>query len=811
MSTPAKKKLFLSDQKFTRLNDTVPVKDRKGYVCGFAENPEPQKTKIENPYREISRTEIIERFGKREPGRRVAVAVDAGLGKTTNIHWLQYALLNQESPHLTLIVDLADASHLEFIRDGDPDLLHRHLRSQLKKHLVQSDQRIDELLEIRRKDGGLTILIDGLDHALTMKLPGKLLDLMNSPQWKSCSFWIAGRPYAFEQSWDRLFANQPEWQFLWVEPLESAEVRFYLHETIGIDCYDQIPQEGRQLLANPRLLVLLAKIIKDQVTGQSDQKEIRRIIQSLRLRTAADVYAQAYFRPGRYPQLSASGAIDSPRGLIGMGLTNKSTAADDERQGPAFIGLADGERPTEHNYHRRIERTAALLGAIAFQMFAENSLDPSSKHKPHPNLVGINPGQIDSFQSAVQDRLARTDPRKKCNFHDDFVRLGEMNTQSFDFVVFKGIDQKGIAWHDPTVQAFFAAYWVAKHGNDEEFQIIRRWIDFQEERLEAFTEFWRFLAAMPVNPEPEKDSSALRLVDPVAWQTVFAECYWPEVQKKAMTQDRRQFTREMIYYSQFVVSHHATDLWNQWRKPWTDLVQRVESNQASDRDRKLHQELARDYVRCPHNPANDFKPYRMGGDGEPVRENVVMAPFQINIFQVTNIQYELFEPFHQREKTISDQDDQPVVNVTFWDAAAFAVFVGSRLPSEEEWEYACRAGTTTRYWFGNSCNGTQANCDGNYPVESEKGPYLERTVSLNENNFPQLGIEYKANPWGLWHVHGNVWEWTSSNYSNNSKTLRGGSWSGTPDFLAAVYRGGDVPSDRGRLRGFRLVSAWTDL
>ena len=74
-----------------------------------------------------------------------------------------------------------------------------------------------------------------------------------------------------------------------------------------------------------------------------------------------------------------------------------------------------------------------------------------------------------------------------------------------------------------------------------------------------------------------------------------------------------------------------------------------------------------------------------------------------------------------------------------------------QLPTEAQWEYACRAGTTTPFHFGNSLNGREANCNGNYPYGTgEKGPDLRRTTTVGS---------YVPNGFGLYDMHGNLWEW----------------------------------------------------
>ncbi|MCA9108254.1 MAG: formylglycine-generating enzyme family protein, partial [Planctomycetales bacterium] len=140
-----------------------------------------------------------------------------------------------------------------------------------------------------------------------------------------------------------------------------------------------------------------------------------------------------------------------------------------------------------------------------------------------------------------------------------------------------------------------------------------------------------------------------------------------------------------------------------------------------------------------------------------------------------------------------------------------------RLPTEAEWEYACRAGTTTPYWFGSALNGEQANCDGNCPHGTEsKGPPLMRPVEVGR---------YGANPLGLFDQHGNVWEWCQDWYeakyyrqfanktavdptgraSGSSVVCRGGAWRSSAISCRSANRNYYGRSYRDSGIGFRVV------
>lgn len=140
------------------------------------------------------------------------------------------------------------------------------------------------------------------------------------------------------------------------------------------------------------------------------------------------------------------------------------------------------------------------------------------------------------------------------------------------------------------------------------------------------------------------------------------------------------------------------------------------------------------------------------------------------------------------------------------------------LPSEAQWEYAARAGTTTAFAFGDSLNSSQANFNGDNPYRSTKGKNIGKTVR---------GGCYQPNAWGLYDMHGNVWEWVQDTYNStgysglptdgsanvsqgdsNFRTLRGGSWSDNGDFTRSAVRDGLTPSFRNVIfdYGFRVAA-----
>ena len=172
--------------------------------------------------------------------------------------------------------------------------------------------------------------------------------------------------------------------------------------------------------------------------------------------------------------------------------------------------------------------------------------------------------------------------------------------------------------------------------------------------------------------------------------------------------------------------------------------------------------------------------------------------FLLGKYTVTNAQYGKFleeagesirKPEYWDNRRFN-QPEQPVVGVSWHDAQAFCKWVDCRLPTEAEWEYACRAGTTTEYSFGDDA--------------SELGDYAWFVENSNGQTQP-VGAK-KPNPWGLHDMHGNVWEWCEDQFGGGSRRVgRGGSWINGAGSCRSATRGGWIPEDGGSSLGFRVA------
>ncbi len=203
-------------------------------------------------------------------------------------------------------------------------------------------------------------------------------------------------------------------------------------------------------------------------------------------------------------------------------------------------------------------------------------------------------------------------------------------------------------------------------------------------------------------------------------------------------------------------------------------------------------------------------------EDETLHEVALTQGFYLGIHAVTQAQW---QAVMGENLSYFKGDDRPVEQVSWDDCQAFCTKLSQRegkrygLPSESEWEYACRAGTTTPFFFGDTLFTDHANYNGNYRYnQGARGEYREKTTSVG--SFP-------PNAWGLFDMHGNVWEWCQDEYREHkdldtknileieniveiARVLRGGSWIDDARSCRAANRNRNAPSIRGNYDGFRV-------
>jgi len=163
---------------------------------------------------------------------------------------------------------------------------------------------------------------------------------------------------------------------------------------------------------------------------------------------------------------------------------------------------------------------------------------------------------------------------------------------------------------------------------------------------------------------------------------------------------------------------------------------------------------------------------------------------------------------------VTGYETSPVINVTWYGSTEFATYVGGTLPTEAQWEYACRGGTTTPFSTGNYLTNLQANYNWAYPYNGGTN-----TVTTPLNKTQPVGT-YAPNAFGLYDMHGNVWEWCADWYgtyptsaqtnptgasTGSSRVNRGGGLGNYAQYCRSAYRSYSGPGNGNGGVGFRVV------
>ena len=223
---------------------------------------------------------------------------------------------------------------------------------------------------------------------------------------------------------------------------------------------------------------------------------------------------------------------------------------------------------------------------------------------------------------------------------------------------------------------------------------------------------------------------------------------------------------------------------------------------------------------------------------EDPQHEVTVSSFWIAKYPVTQAQWKAVAALPQLQRELTavpsnfEGDNRPVEQVSWHDAVEFCDRLSQRtgrdyrLPSEAEWEYACRAGTETPFHFGATLTTELANyrgTDWEYEGKTYSGAYGDGPLGIYREETTEVGIFDAANGFGLHDMHGNVWEWCQDNWHDNYegapvaggawisrgeakyRVLRGGSWHDVPEDCRSAIRYRFDPDDSISFVGFRVV------
>ena len=676
---------------------------------------------------------------------RLCLTTDAGVGKTTTLKWMEQAVADHEPDCLALYVQLRDlpesrTHYLAPLRDGSPAVLLEVLRR------ADGNKSLDEsagkrFLRELVAQGRLILLVDALDQTVLDKSAMRKIQALAS---------------FLEMDIERgncrvVVAGRPHaidryWDHLFEgHNWRFAQIEHFTEDEqrryLGQRRYAHIERLDVELLSVPRALETV-RTIKIEDLGV--------------LRTAGDVYWRAV-----ETMLEKAVDIDAARQV--------SFTTHDAR---------------------------CLLSCLAFEMVREG------------NFEGVNKVELPRFRKRVWERQSENiDHASLAELKTQLAFLGKIN-DFMDHGVLEVAGLEQVYWMNRTLQEFFAGLWLTLYAAEDD----RAWFAdnvyrSDDDQTADLHWVWRFAAEM------HEDGR-----EPQCWVTSMTPLFQPG---DSAGPGKRRPT-EMIYRSWQTMQAYA-----QGRTAVADQARAVlEGYQAEFRDqilngkrgdgpRKIAEELLNEFRLIPPSVrAPEDLTFRMGSpddepgrwDDETLHETSLDSSFQLACYPVTNEQFELFAPTHgdQRDK-YSPDDTSPVIYVTWYDAWAFCRWLGAefRLPTEKEWEFACRAGESGRWCFG----------------EDESVLKQYAWYDKNSGNTAHPVGQLKPNAWGLHDMHGNVDEWCETWFHEDSalsedperlgsaRVLRGGSWFNDPWGSRSAIRLNWQPSYSYNDLGFRVARA----
>jgi len=411
---------------------------------------------------------------------------------------------------------------------------------------------------------------------------------------------------------------------------------------------------------------------------------------------------------------------------------------------------------------RKTRRIEQILAAVAFEMMTQELYSYATR----------GADSVDRIERAASLRCTN-------GITDREWTLVREVTHLTNHCILEGHSQTMLSWQHRGMMEFYAGLHLARYATGKCLSDARRFASVSDWQWA-----WRFAIEMP-------DTVAEAAVRIVALSHLFLR---PQSGRRP---------NELIYRSWKVMK--ATSAGQKVLARF-----QAEYRQLLADNNLLARQIGDSFRPCPPNPGQDSLTFLMGSpptdkdayeDEKPQVEMSVKSFFMADA-PVTKEQFWLYDPAHEHDTAFAEElarysadRNCPVILVTWYDAWCFAVWCGARLPREREWEFACRAGTTTRYWWGDE-------------MDQQKCTFqTQHTTPASPQH---------ANPWGLMEMSGNVYEWCNTWYSDeisesakeefegNSRVLRGGSFFNLPLVLRSAYRYHSTPDDRYGDVGFRI-------
>jgi|GEM_PF-3518213 len=714
----------------------------------------------QNPWKTIPRYQVLHR-GQRLDGttwRYLCITVGAGTGKTIATEQAEYLLAAADSQTLNIFLEFSElkkhgvngilgTSRNSATRDQSTPLLIRKLQQLKLNGQPMPASAAWDLLQRKIVQGKLTLIVDAVDQfagdidkaretAIVLRE-----FLQRYPQIRCV---VSGRPYAVKRYWHQLFADLP-WDYV---QLGSFTERQCIRR-VGWQKWHWAKELGNVRIGVPRWLDVLHSIPVKQLSED--------------VRTLSDLYL-----------LSLESVIRDAR--------REQVDALDE------------------------DSAWYLFALLAFEMVT----DPNGPYRGQG--AGIDRAQIDNFKYRVWEERRKTpsDHDRPAKLRPAFAdyesfdrklgQLGAVNEMLDDPVIAGNDDDsaelKQVFWRDQTLQDMFAALWMTRWATESDKAKLRsrlfvRW----NEDTRDYEDMWRLATEMPATGRGRKDAVYVQSMSVL---------YEPSTLEKPAIRSTEMIWRSWSTMQQIAQkpgpagSIAKTALENFCRE-----YRQILKGSSDATSQSICADFETWFIDIDPGAAG-WKTGEKDDEGEPLP--VVSRRYRMAKYTVTNALFALFEPDLSRRyeekgrewgvdfSAYSQRPRVPVVAIDWYDAWCVAKWLCAELPTESEWEYACRAGQRTRYSVGDGTTLTKWDA-----CFAETWKALATEVDA----FP------KGNTWGLYQMHGNVWEWCANWYDEKewSRCLRGGAFNYSPEGCRSADRDWDLPTYSFGNFGVRLSRA----
>ncbi len=685
--------------------------------------------------------------------RRWVVLGDPGAGKTTLLRHLAASVARERpAPWVPVFESLARLMR-------EPEWLLDRLERQMKR-AGEAAGGLAAVLDRAGQEGRLLLLLDGLDEvARDRRDAAEALLRQLSSRWPQTPLVISSRPIGYERP-------DSDFRELDLLPFGRQQRLDFLHRWFGRESGESGRRRAedaaailerdaglRELGSNPLYLTLMAMLIEQGASPASKRTDLYDQVFQLLL-------GGGYKYPRGEP-MEAQAAVRRVLRHLAHDMTRDNRDAE-----PVEALEARLYQPEADALREPLERLPRWRRSL--RPFLDDLAERTGILGPHDGAAADWRYWHRTFREALaaealEEKLEAAGGRAAVLEHAREIQDRDLSRWAEPYALLSGrvsdpdeLVRALIAENRPLgLRALATAQGLTDETLDEVLELSEKWQERRKvyERLpELIDEPARALALLDRLRQRTRDGNDLFFLERA---TAVVSEKWPDAQRQAEDLRGR--------------------LYNHIPRPPEDLFRWIETKEGRV---ELWAEIPEGRFRMGSDEAEEGR-YDWEG---PRHEVVVHSPFRMAAVPVTIDQYAAFDPGHRSyfEGKVPEEriGSHPVETVTWFEACAFCRWLSSRpgltegvrLATEEEWEYACRAGTETRFWKG----------DGEADF-AEVGWYKANS----EDRTHRVGRK-AANRWGLYDVHGNVWEWTQSEWDSEKYSGRKGGAAIDPSAVEAA-------------------------